>query len=74
MPRPRRAQRRLRLRGDFLSPSSRVRDAGKKRRLYADYGVREYWSVDPVKRTVVVHVREGGVLVKKATVTRGKVE
>jgi Uma2 family endonuclease len=32
---------------EILSPSTRDRDQQLKRKLYANYGVREYWLVDP---------------------------
>ena len=34
---------------EILSPSSVDRDRHLKRRLYARFGVREYWIVDPVR-------------------------
>ena len=58
-------QGRLRQRGpegapDFvievLSPSNRGHDLLTKRALYARAGVREYWLVDPMQRTVEVLV------------------
>jgi Uma2 family endonuclease len=39
---------------EVLSPSTGQRDLGIKRNLYARYGVREYWIVDPESRTVEV--------------------
>jgi len=39
---------------EILSPSTRKRDLGIKRSLYAKYGVREYWIVDPENKTVSV--------------------
>ena len=44
---------------EVLSPSTRSRDLGKKKALYARFGVREYWIVDPVARTIAVHVLRG---------------
>ena len=41
---------------EILSPSTRARDLGVKLTLYARYGVREYWLVDPEARTVTVYV------------------
>ena len=38
----------------ILSPSTADRDLGYKRDLYAQYGVGEYWIVDPEARTVEV--------------------
>lgn len=37
---------------EILSPSSGDRDRYLKRRLYARFGVREYWIVDPVRGLV----------------------
>ena len=37
---------------EILSPGTRRRDLTTKRELYARFGVREYWPVDPDKRTV----------------------
>jgi Uma2 family endonuclease len=39
---------------EILSPGTRSRDETLKRRLYARTGVREYWIVDPDRRTIAV--------------------
>lgn len=39
---------------EVLSPATAERDLGIKTKLYAKYGVEEYWIVDPQKRTVEV--------------------
>jgi Uma2 family endonuclease len=39
---------------EILSPGTRRRDPSVKRELYARFGVREYWIVDPRARTVEV--------------------
>jgi len=39
---------------EILSPSTKKRDLGIKRNLFAKYGVREYWIVDPEAKTVDV--------------------
>ncbi len=39
---------------EVLSPSSRRYDLVEKRINYARFGVREYWTVDPVERSVSV--------------------
>ncbi len=44
---------------EVLSPSSRGHDLLTKRALYARAGVREYWLVDPDRRTVDVLTLEG---------------
>ncbi|MCB9882353.1 MAG: Uma2 family endonuclease, partial [Planctomycetes bacterium] len=37
---------------EILSPSTRARDLGLKRERYRVNGVREYWIVDPEKRSI----------------------
>jgi Uma2 family endonuclease len=44
---------------EVLSPSTRATDRGKKMQMFARYGVREYWLVDPDARTVEVHWLNG---------------
>ncbi len=39
---------------EVLSPSTAERDQTVKRKLYAKYGVTEYWIVDPDRQTVEV--------------------
>ncbi len=39
---------------EVLSPSTRERDRELKRKLYAKYGVREYWLVDPEEEVIEV--------------------
>jgi Uma2 family endonuclease len=41
---------------EILSPSTRNKDLEIKRKIYAGFGVREYWIVDPVAETVDVLV------------------
>lgn len=41
---------------EILSPSTANRDQVVKRKLYARYGVREYWIVDPLAGSVEVLV------------------
>jgi len=49
---------------EILSPGSqnRERDGKVKLKLYAKFGVEEYWIVDPRKRAVEVYRREGQTL------------
>jgi Uma2 family endonuclease len=42
---------------EVLSPSTASRDQVVKRKLYARYGVREYWIVDPVASSIEVLVK-----------------
>jgi Uma2 family endonuclease len=44
---------------EVLSPSNQRIDLVRKRLLYADYGVPEYWIVDPEARTISVNLLEG---------------
>lgn len=39
---------------EVLSPGTSVRDLGRKRQLYARFGVREYWLVDPEAQRITV--------------------
>jgi Uma2 family endonuclease len=41
---------------EILSEATKQRDLEVKRKLYAKYGVREYWIADPVAQTVQVLV------------------
>jgi Uma2 family endonuclease len=40
---------------EVLSPSTARRDRGVKMRMYATYGVREYWIVDAEERQLQIH-------------------
>jgi Uma2 family endonuclease len=59
---------------EVLSESSRKRDHAAKRHLYAEYGVREYWLVDPDVERIEIHVLEGADLVLKSIVSEGAFE
>jgi Uma2 family endonuclease len=45
---------------EVSSPSTRRRDLGRKRELYEEFGVPEYWFVDLEAERVEVHRLEGG--------------
>ena len=51
---------------EILSHSTAERDRTFKRALYARYGVREYWLVDPDTRTVTVLLLDDGTFVEVA--------
>lgn len=40
---------------EIISPSSAYRDLVKKKKIYAAFGVKEYWIVDPEEKTVDVY-------------------
>lgn len=40
---------------EVVSPSSRIRDIRKKEKLYSEKGVREYWIIDPERKTLIVN-------------------
>ena len=40
---------------EILSPATADRDRGYKHALYARHGVTEYWLVDPLDETIVIH-------------------
>ncbi len=48
---------------EILSESTKSRDLVTKRRVYSQYGVREYWIVDAYARTIEVSVQREGSLV-----------
>ncbi len=45
---------------EIHSPSTRARDLGAKKALYARFGVPEYWAVDPEARTITVFALRDG--------------
>ena len=48
------------LAAEVLSPSTTSIDRGRKMKLYAQHGVREYWLIDPdLKRIEVCGLRDG---------------
>ena len=45
---------------EVLSPSNPSHDRSLKHELYAEAGVPEYWIIDPLERTVEIHVLRAG--------------
>ena len=41
---------------EILSPSTARLDKGSKRKIYARFGVKEFWLVDPQTRTIQVYL------------------
>ena len=52
---------------EVLSPSTAEYDRGRKMRVYAQCGVREYWIVSPGDRTVEQYLLEEGQFTLSAT-------
>ena len=52
---------------EVLSPSTAQYDRGRKMRVYAQCGVREYWIVSPGDRTVEQYLLEEGQFTLSAT-------
>ena len=48
---------------EVLSPSTTKRDRGYKKRLYAEYGTKEYWLVSPNEKSIEVYLNNGKDLV-----------
>ena len=45
---------------EVLSPSTATRDKGTKKEVYERAGVKEYWIVDPLAKSIdVYHLRDG---------------
>lgn len=47
---------------EIVSPGNPADDYIRKLYYYKNYGVREYWIVDPARRSVAVHYFEGNIL------------
>ena len=43
----------------FLSRSTEVRDRGRKKEIFARFGVEEYWIVNPSENTFEIHILRG---------------
>jgi Uma2 family endonuclease len=44
---------------EVISPGTSAHDRGRKQAMYARFGVREYWIVDPLEETIEIFVLEG---------------
>ena len=55
---------------EILSPGNNTKEMREKYRVYEESGVREYWLVNPVDKTVFVYVlNEAGIFIGLAPVT-----
>ncbi|MCA1755184.1 MAG: type II toxin-antitoxin system Phd/YefM family antitoxin [Spirochaeta sp.] len=57
---------------EILSPSSRSKDSIKKVDLYMESGIRECWIVDPLNRTLSIHVFRDLELAETRIATAGR--
>lgn len=57
---------------EILSPTSSDRDVNQNRKLYARYGVPEYWIIDPDDSTVEVQRRQGTFFLLSACMKPGR--
>lgn len=46
---------------EVLSPSNAQYDLGHKKAIYAQYGVAEYWVIDPIAESIEILVNENGL-------------
>ncbi len=58
---------------EVLSPSTAATDRGRKMQMFARYGVREYWIVDPAAESIEVYELEPGGYALRVTVSDGDV-
>lgn len=47
---------------EVLSPSTIEKDRRRKLTVYCQFGVQEYWIVDPEAQTIELYTRDGGAL------------
>jgi Uma2 family endonuclease len=59
---------------EILSPSTRARDLITKRALYADFGVGEYWIVDPDSESISINLRDEQGIYVEATMESDRVQ
>ncbi|MSU47716.1 MAG: Uma2 family endonuclease [Opitutus sp.] len=57
---------------EILSPGSAKHDLGLKKEIYTRTGVEEFWSVDPVKRTIAIFQLSENSTTPRATLGEGK--
>jgi Uma2 family endonuclease len=58
---------------EVLSPSTAATDRGKKMQMFARYGVREYWIVDPASESIEIYELESGGYVQRLKATAPEV-
>lgn len=58
---------------EILSPGNSKKELGNKYKIYEEYGVREYWVVNPSERNILIFVAENGVFRGIAPVVEGDI-
>ncbi len=60
---------------EILSPSTAYYDLRHKKDVYARHGVKEYWIVDPIEKSIEIYENKEGefILIIKASSGKGKV-
>ena len=46
---------------EIISPSNSYTDRNQKKNSYLQFGIREYWIVDPGNETIEIYTPEGGL-------------
>jgi Uma2 family endonuclease len=60
---------------EVLSPSTAKVDKVDKKAMYLKFGVKEYWIVDPIYKTVLLYVlNENQYELKQELIEDGKIE
>lgn len=57
---------------EVLSPSTALKDRNEKFKLYEQFGVQEYWIVDPVYETIEVFGLEDGFFKQREAFGKGQ--
>lgn len=60
---------------EVISPSSVKADKKDKKELYLQFGVKEFWLIDPVYQTLVLHILNNNQYdIKQELFSEGKIE
>jgi Uma2 family endonuclease len=60
---------------EVLSPSNGYKDLTHKKRMYEEFGVREYWILDPLEKAVeVLFNTENGFQISSKAYSKGSVQ
>ncbi|GAX60732.1 hypothetical protein SCALIN_C13_0249 [Candidatus Scalindua japonica] len=58
---------------EILSEATAYKDFVKKKKIYAKYGVKEYWIVDPVERTIDLYTLKETAFVPAKSFTKNEI-